>query len=1134
MRYLFVFLTFFILTYNYVDAQYTLSGGCGVPITPMQPIGTPTYGGSNGNVYANTILGSSPMNCTSDGIWCATETIHQTVSGVAGTNKNIICSTRNNNAGVISNTNLCGLNYIKTKLLVADASTGPAAQAVNLQYNLCDKYNISGGTILGGSVVVSTSTQGNGGGNNVITAAYFRLNPDDSSVFLSFISQQDTVGNRLQLLNGPIFSLCLPFNDLTSTETGIIFVQSGTSAGGNVAVWSVSRNTGITFVKLYTGYVLISIIPGPSSVNRLILYQTAPPGAIVIANYNTNTQVLSILDSISLIGCPPSIISGSPLLIIPSSSPLYAQQAYLYTICYPGESPNTVPKSAVYEIGPNGATPYALFIRSKILTFQFNYRTVFSGVDQQIMITAGTSLYQHPQMYCVKDPWNPSFIGTASMISLPASSTSPDYFISSDYGVTSSCFKTTFFGMNQISTSQYPVYMEYCGSGVFNNASFCNGNSDVCCPNLNCVPPSPQPTCGAPATSCTFGSQCQSGNCVNLGNKPDGTTCFTPTNKCQKPYQCVNGTCTPQGNQPNGFLCGANATFCKAASQCVSGTCIAGANTANGTVCGRNATSCRSADTCIAGSCVNGTNAANNTICGANATNCTTGARCINGVCQNSTNVPDGTSCGAANGTCFTNQTCMSGVCQPSGFAPNTTVCGTTPVDSCGFTQICDLGFCVNTSFVPNGTTCGPVVGFCQIQPVCIDYTCQPIENKPNTTLCGLPATECYTGDYCLNGTCVNGTNIPDNTTCGAAQSECNTGSTCQKGICTPGPISANGTLCGPNCTFGGTCESGICVGATVSPDGTVCGRNETACMNADVCISGNCTIGTQKANLTSCGPHLPDVCQTGDICINGACQNNTIFPDGTTCTGGTPPTPCTTGNVCIYNNNTCSQNANIPDGTQCGNVSATNCTTGTICISGTCNPDMPQPDGTPCGPNNTTFCETGDVCVSGTCQNNTIIPDGTPCGPVGDCQQQAYCNNGTCPLNPVASNGTACNVTSVPNLCLNDGYCDGVNLTCNANGTKPVGTVCFIELPNSTFILGVCDVYGDCVINATDGNFTQDLTNIIFSNPNKFHTSLGVILAIVLSIAGALGLICCFFPIGFIGNENRKKIEEEVKKQNQ
>lgn len=1119
----FLFIVVFAIINIRFNVAQTLSGGCGNPITQMQPIGVPVYGTSSVGQYPApaTVFGTAPMNATFYGEWCSSS---MTVNRVSPAQylRSWTCSTRMNDAGVITDTNLCGNNYISTKNY--DLTGNTAALPVFLAYNLCPAYNISGSppNLYGGTVIFMVDNA-----DSSTTIGFFRAHPGDPSVILA--STTTTPGFPTPATTP--FSYCEPFRDVPGDPLSSgYFYQSAT--GLTFGVYSFTNAfTGLRGF-LVNRYIL-TLTPNTDTVNnngRVFLYN-ANDGLIYIAAYvqSGGSGSFTLFDSIPSVGCPPT--GGNAGFLVINST-----VGYLYTTCYAGDSANPALVSAIYQVG-NGVFPYqgqALkgFVRSKTALYQWNYRVVFAGLDNQIMIAHGTSSYQQPRMYCIKDPWNPVFLSNMQMSSsVTGSSLSSEYRISSCYGRSTSCLRTTYFGMSQQGTSAFPVYTEYCGSGVFNNATFCNTDSATCCPNVNCTAPAVEPVC-VPATSCTFGVVCQLGQCVNLGNKPDGTVCSTPANPCVKPFKCASGVCTAQGNQPNGFACGANATSCKAASQCVSGTCQPGANKPTGTVCGRNATSCSSADTCSGGVCINGTNFANGTNCGANATNCTTGAICINGSCRNSTNVPDGTSCGASNGTCFTNQSCVSGTCQPSGFAPNTTVCGTTPVISCNFTQICNLGFCVNTSQVPNGTTCGPIVNFCQIQPVCINFACQPIVNKPNTTVCGRAATECYTGDYCFNGTCVNGTNVPDNTTCGAAQSECNTGSKCLSGVCVVGPISANGTICGPNCTVNGTCINGTCVGATTSPDGTVCGVNATSCMTAAVCVSGNCTNPTQLANGTSCGSHPTDVCQTGDICINGACQNNTIFPDGTTCTGGTPPTSCTTGNVCIYNNNTCSQNANLPDGTQCGNVSATNCTSGTVCLFGTCNPDSPLPDGTPCGPINASLCESGNVCLSAICQNNTIIPDGTPCGPVGDCQNQAFCNNGTCPLNPIAPNGTACNVTSVPNLCLNDGYCNGVNLTCISNGTKPPGTICFIELPNSTFIVGVCDVLGDCVINATDGNFTQNLTNIRFPVSDKFPTLLGLILAITLGIGLALFLFCFCFIIGFIGKRNREKVEEEVNKQ--
>lgn len=323
---------------------------------------------------------------------------------------------------------------------------------------------------------------------------------------------------------------------------------------------------------------------------------------------------------------------------------------------------------------------------------------------------------------------------------------------------------------------------------------------------------------GPIGTTCTVGSNCQSGFCrdgvccdtgctglcqacsaVKKGTGTDGT-CGNilnggdPDNECAGTAVCNgNGTCV----SPNGAACSINAN-------CQSGFCVDGFccdTTCNGScqacsaqkkgsgangVCGFVVSGqdpdneCQSAAVCNgAGACI----FPDGTTCSVGST-CTSG-NCVDGVCCNT----------ACTGTC---QGCNVGrTGSANGFCTNITA-GVDPDNECPGDAFCTAGACV----APNGTTCS--VG-----------------------------ANCSSGN-CVDGVCCNSACTGTCQACSAAKKGGGTDGSC-------GQVSPD------------TDPDNECPGTAVCSSAGVCrNQNGTLCATASECLSGNCVDGVCCNTLCS------------------------------------------------------------------------------------------------------------------------------------------------------------------------------------------------------------------------------------------------------------------------------------------
>jgi subtilisin-like proprotein convertase family protein len=250
--------------------------------------------------------------------------------------------------------------------------------------------------------------------------------------------------------------------------------------------------------------------------------------------------------------------------------------------------------------------------------------------------------------------------------------------------------------------------------------------------------PTTTPT-GNPGTTCSDGTQCQSGNCV------DGRCCEVPS--------CPAGEfCNIPGREGACAAPGPNGAPCDTGQQCESGNCV------DGFCCAVPA--CPAGEFCNTGECRPP---------GGNGTPCSDPAQCRSGFCV------DGFCCATA--TCPVGQFCTTGQCEGPG--ENGAPCSDPAQCRSGF---CVDGFCCAVAMCPDGQFCN--TGTCSgpsangtpcrspeqcLSNNCVDGVCCDVMTCPPGELCDIPGQEgmcagpaalgnpCVDPAQCLSAICTDG-----------------------------------------------------------------------------------------------------------------------------------------------------------------------------------------------------------------------------------------------------------------------------------------------------------------------------------------------------------------------------------------
>ena len=830
----------FITTYS--EAQVQTLGGCGQSYTNLVVGDIPTYNtGASGAWYG---LGwdsnLAPFNVLSAGVWCGTRS--RRVG--SGPTVSITCSSAYPRGPGIGNwsINTCGINYNSNGLnspspQINSPTVVTGSDQYWISYNLCEppnstttgaffsEFNINGGTI--------------------------------SGIRLIGYPQPLSIGTQTSILSGRT-NPGVPFVRCSSYD---YFVQDGNSIFYNH--FDVPTHTFTFNQATFAGYVVLSWLDN--------LNMGFFRNATHVMSGTINSTALTFYDAMRFPTgtCTPSTYS--------QMNPL---TGYLYTVCFEfyNAGNNQTTRSAIFQVD---LTNYH-FIRSKAAPYVWNYRNTFIGINHQMMSafsnnpngSPGALNFTTPLLYCIADPYNPVFLNSPLIVAglnynVPTSTASGAYRIAAN-PADSGCFPSTFFTVQQQSLSDFGVFLDFCGSGVFNDATDCN--------------------------TATTGSTCCAQNCtpVNVGG-----TCFNAT-------LCANATvCSATGTCPTAYLsnttsCG-SATSCGAAPMCDGlGDCNSSVPFVNNTVCA-NATSCMLQTVCNGSSllCPTQNPKANTTVCGIGTTDCVATSFCngFNDTCNQNPFYNSSVQCGLTSTDCVgisfcpgTNQTCNQ---QP--FYNSSVQCGFTATDCVGISFCPGTNqTCTQTPFYNSSVSCGLNSTDCLAQSFCpgTSQTCTQQSFYNSSVQCGLTPTDCLGTSFCpgTNQTCVQQPFYNSSVSCGLSPTDCLAQSFCPgtNQTCVQQPFYNSSVHCGlspDSCTPFSFCPGTNQTCNQQFYNSSVICLNETDCVNPGFCNGFNdtCIAPTNKPNGTFCGTNY--TCFSPDFCVSGTCQFNPI-PD--------PPTPIT------------------------------------------------------------------------------------------------------------------------------------------------------------------------------------------------------------------------------------------------
>ncbi len=286
-----------------------------------------------------------------------------------------------------------------------------------------------------------------------------------------------------------------------------------------------------------------------------------------------------------------------------------------------------------------------------------------------------------------------------------------------------------------------------CSDGVKNGTETgvdCGGSCAACA------------TGQANGTTCTAGTQCTSGNCV------DGVCCNTACGAGASDCQACNltgtvGTCSFVAST---VVCRASTGTCDVAENCTgsSATCPADGFAANTVTCRASAGPCDVADKCTGSS----------------------------GACPADAFAANTVQCRAASGVCDVAENCSgsSAACPADAFAANTVTCRAS-AGACDVADKCSgsSGSCPADALAANGTVCRASAGTCDVAETCTGSatTCPADAVASNTTVCRTSAGVCDAAELC-NGTattCPTDAFASSSTTCRSSTGACDPAEMC-------------------------------------------------------------------------------------------------------------------------------------------------------------------------------------------------------------------------------------------------------------------------------------------------------------------------------------------------------------------
>lgn len=661
-------LIFFILIFHVhsIHSQTPL-GGCGSPGL-SHLVTNPTCGESIIGPYCFGQRSDVPfaINTLNQGIYLTTQKrrIGATSPCVARIQISLTTRSVNEDGTVFTSINNCGLQYNLD--LSVDANNGPeTCQQPNVYmygpYNLCQSVDLT----TGGDFFLQYSRSG--------SDTFYRYSHSYPQPFTTAIATLNTATTLFPSINYQVCGERYYFTAISSSSIKAVGISSGTT-------WNTNFVT-------YTDTVILSY--NDDLADKIWILYKPSNNSIHIAQMNKTT--------ITYLDAAPNVAGFFPVNTVNNNWFFNTETGYLYSLC-------NNPPCAIYQIDMVNWN----FIRWKTSDFPYDlaYRLIPMGLDNQIL--AGTSpdlntLYGYgPILFCIKDPWNPVYLGK----SLADTSVDP-VIAKTSYPVTnlanSGCFNQNYFLGQMVGGpgTNAGTFMDYCGSGVYNNVSYCNTNQSgigICCPLECTIDENP---CGN-ATECHDAPVCVAADtCAVINNYNTSVSCGLSPSECIPESFCDGmGNCSQSEYSPNTTSCGINATVCVPESFCDGlGTCIQQPFEPDTTVC-ENSTMCHGAAYCTGvnqscGDYVNVTNpgekCADGSLC-VNASYCNDFGECIPDYLSNDTQ------CGTPvfNHLCLKNNTCsgVSDVCEEN-FQPEGTICYETVGSVINYGKCDASGMCV-------------------------------------------------------------------------------------------------------------------------------------------------------------------------------------------------------------------------------------------------------------------------------------------------------------------------------------------------------------------------------------------------------------------------------------------------------
>lgn len=663
LKYIFHFsflIAILIATFNVdlIESQTPL-GGCGYP--GYSNLIVDPFCGNNLNVadYCltdyNQYIVQFPINALNQGIYATVQ--RRRIGGSSPCQAKIYLSFKTLSVDESNNPTLendCGLEYNIDYIVYLNSTPGVdtcnfAIGNFFIPYNLCQSID----SVTGGDFFFRYSTY---------TNTYYQYSHSYPESFTTPISTYMTSG--LDYYRSLFFQVCGEqyyfINDYYP------FVISGGISDGN------------SFNSSFVVFSDVVIISYSDDLPEKIFFLYKPSNnSIHIAQMNKTT--ITFLDSAPYVGGTVFPPSGE---FYTSNFLFNTNTGYLY-----GFDLDSLSTFLIYQVDMINW----IFIRWKKILISapgigtdFGIRMITIGLDNQIIATGFQGAISNPNgygpyLFCIKDPWNMVYLGTSTVntsATIPKNSPFPMTNLAN-----TGCFPQNYFLGQYYTGTNGGTFMNFCGSGITNNASYCNTDRsgiDECCP-LECIVDNNP--CGVGA-ECHDAAVCVSVNTCDIINYYNTSVeCGLTPNECTPTSYCNgNGACSQKPFSSTSTSCGIDPTSCLDESFCDGmGSCIQQPFEPNTTVC-EDSNPCHGIAYCTGvnqscGSYVNilnpGDQCGNETIC-INASYCDASLNCIPNYFSNDTQ------CGSPifNHLCLKNNTCsgVSDVCHQN-FQPAGTTC---------------------------------------------------------------------------------------------------------------------------------------------------------------------------------------------------------------------------------------------------------------------------------------------------------------------------------------------------------------------------------------------------------------------------------------------------------------------------